>query len=421
MPTPSAARDPRRRASIGRYPNPYLAVEWRGGPPAGTRCEPFQLETIDRAVTTGSLYTRGGEDTVVAFMHPRADFARHYAVPGLVAAGFAVFCQNSRWLGNDANLEHERLVFDVAAGLAALRARYGRIVLCGNSGGGSLYTLYVDQALASPEERLADSAAGAPIDLRQVELPVPDAMVYLAAHVGEGFFLEHAIDPSVSEEGDPLSCEPGLDAYDEANGFSEPPATSRYEPDFLERYRVAQRARVERLDALARARIEARRAARAAWKETGSLRDRRRSIATDYLVVYRTDADPRCVDLALDPSDRDYGSLWGRRPDWFNYGAVGFGRVVSPEAWLSTWSGRSSRANIQRTGARMTLPCLQVSYEADNGIFPEDDEIIARSLGTRQLERARIPGDHYGLSGPEGESTDGRDAAIETIVSWLRG
>jgi len=42
----------------------------------------------------------------------------------------------------------------------------------------------------------------------------------------------------------------------------------------------------------------------------------------------------------------------GTRPDWINYGAVGFGRVVSPEAWLSTWSGLSSRAEIPTTGAR---------------------------------------------------------------------
>ena len=45
------------------------------------------------------------------------------------------------------------------------------------------------------------------------------------------------------------------------------------------------------------------------------------------------------VDLSLGPSDRDYGSLSAHRPDLFNSGPFGFARMVTPEAWLSTWSG----------------------------------------------------------------------------------
>ena len=56
------------------------------------------------------------------------------------------------------------------------------------------------------------------------------------------------------------------------------------------------------------------------------------------------------MDLSIDPSKRGYGSLWGVRPDWINYGAVGFGRMVAPEAWLSTWSALASRAEISETG-----------------------------------------------------------------------
>ena len=46
----------------------------------------FQLLTQDRAVSQGWLYSRGGEDTVVCLMHPRANFSHHYLVPGLVEA-----------------------------------------------------------------------------------------------------------------------------------------------------------------------------------------------------------------------------------------------------------------------------------------------------------------------------------------------
>ena len=84
-----------------------------------------------------------------------------------------------------------------------------------------------------------------------------DAMVYVAAHRGQGRILLDAIDPSVVDERDPMSCEPSLDMYDTRNGFVEPPAWSSYSAEFLERYRAAQVERVRRLDAVARAYVAA--------------------------------------------------------------------------------------------------------------------------------------------------------------------
>jgi hypothetical protein len=222
----------------------------------------------------------------------------------------------------------------------------------------------------------------------------------------------------VTDEHDPVSCDPALDLYDAANGFVEPPGETRYEPEFLARYRAGQRARVERLDTTARDRVAHRRAARARWQDTSSAADRRRSIATEFLTVYRTDADPRFVDLSLDPSRRTVGSLWGMRPDWINYGAVGFGRVVSPEAWLSTWSGLSSRASIARAGPGMKLPALVVSYSGDHGIFPSDTALIASSLAAPDIARVEIDADHYGFSGSG--SPTGRDDAVAAIAAWIR-
>src|SRR5262245_12958503 len=240
-------------------------------------------------------------------------------------------------------------------------------------------------------------------------------MIYLAAHPGEGHYLLHAIDASLVDEGDPVSCDPALDMYDPRNGFAEPPKHSRYRPEFVAAYRQAQRARIERIDAEARRRVALRRAARARWQTTGTNEDRRRALATDFLLVYRTDADPRYVDLSLDPSGRDYGSLWGVRPDWINYGAVGFSRVVAPEAWLSTWSGLSSRAEVATTGPRMTLPALVIQYTGDNGIFPSDTDLIADSLGSGRVERRSFDADHYGFP-----VASGRDAAVEEIAGWIR-
>jgi hypothetical protein len=390
-------------------------VDWHRDPPTGTRCETRQLRTEDRAAAEGFLYSRGGEETVVCTMHPQANFARHYMVPALVEAGFAAFCQNSRWLGNDATLIHERLLLDVAAGLRAMRERFDRVILLGNSGGGSLYTFYLSQALAPAGERLRDTAAGDPLDLNRFDLPAADAMVYLAAHPGEGHFLGRAIDASLVEEGDPLSCDPLLDLYDPANGFAEPPKPSRYAADFLDRYRAAQRDRVGRLDAIARQRVACKAAARARAASGGGVADQRAAIATDYMLIYRTEADPRCVDPSLDPSARSYGSLFTHRPDLLNYGPTGFARVLTPEAWLSTWSASASRAEIAKTGSRMTLPALHVRYAGDNAIFPGDAALIAGSLGTSDLETAEVAGDHYGFP-----AESGRDEAAAVIVDWLK-
>ena len=171
-------------------------------------------------------------------------------------------------------------------------------------------------------------------------------MVYLAGHAGEGHYLLHAIDPSVTDEDDPVVVRSRRwTSTTPRNGFVEPPDEPRYD-DRVPRPVPRRAARPRRADRRAGAsarRGQHRRHAQRGRNGRGTTTDRRRAIATDFLHVYRTDADPRAVDRSLDPSDRDYGSIWGRRPDWINYGAVGFGRVVSPEAWLSTWSGLSSQ------------------------------------------------------------------------------
>src|ERR1044071_10185903 len=126
---------------IGRYENPYLNVEWSGNLPDGAATSTHLLVTEDAAACHGFLYVPAGKRprAVVCFMHPRADFTRHYAVPLLLDRGYAVWTQNSRSVGNDSMLVHERVLLDVAAGVRRLRSiGFERIVLCGNSGGAPL-------------------------------------------------------------------------------------------------------------------------------------------------------------------------------------------------------------------------------------------------------------------------------------------
>ena len=60
------------------------------------------------------------------------------------------------------------------------------------------------------------------------------------------------------------------------------------------------------------------------------------------MFIYRTQANPNYLDLSIDPSERAVGSIFSPRPDLANYLAFGLAHVVTPDAWLSTWSGMSS-------------------------------------------------------------------------------
>src|SRR6185503_9487593 len=136
-----------------------------------------------------------------------------------------------------------------------------------------------------------------------------DAFVALAAHPGEGIFMLHVIDPSVTEESDPFSVDPALDMYDAANGWRPWPEPCSYDRDWLARYRVAQRDRVARIDEIARAALADRAAARDQLTSVdraspAGTRHRRRAVHGRYLTIYRTQADPAHLDPTIDPDDR---------------------------------------------------------------------------------------------------------------------
>lgn len=130
--------------------------------PAGVTQEIIPLQAQDGGASRGVLYTRGGEKTVVCFMHPRADISRHYAMPALLEAGYATFGHQNRWLNNDIACIHEMLLVDIAAGVRFLKEVKGfqHVILFGNSGSGSLYGFYQAQAATAPPGRLTDTPAG---------------------------------------------------------------------------------------------------------------------------------------------------------------------------------------------------------------------------------------------------------------------
>jgi hypothetical protein len=304
--------------------------------------------------------------------------------------------------------------------LSHLRALgFSKTILLGLSGGAGLYAFYNQQSLAAPQARIAKTPGGRPTKLSELEMPVADALVWVSPHPGQGKLLLAGIDPSVTDEGEPLQTDTQLDPFNPANGFKRPLDSSHYAPEFIEKYRAAQVKRVENIDAFSRALITEKTAARQRLKERPNRDDKWRSSYAPVFNVWRTDADLRCWDLSLDPSDRRIGSLWGPDPTVSNLGSVGFGRVVTPESWLSTWSGLSSNAPFEKCGSAVQQPTLMVAYTGDNCVFPSDLQTIFSGLYTSQKTRVDIRGNHHGLPLAPGE-VPGQIPAVLAIQSWLQ-
>jgi hypothetical protein len=393
-------------------------------PPSATVTSVHQLTTSDGATVSGVLRTVPGARTVVCLMHPRQDVTHHVLVPELLMRGFAVWTQGTRSVNNDLSLVHEQALLDAAAGQVFLRGRgFAAVVTLGHSGGGTLFAFYHQQAARPPGERVARTPAGRPTGLAEVDMPVPDGSVFMAPHPGQGALLLRLIDPSVTDERDPLSADPDLDPFNPANGFMAAPRSSHYDPGFIELYRQAQHDRIARIDAEARLRAVEASQARQAFKVSEDPADRRKALAPRVITVYRTDADLRSVDLSLDPNDRPYGSLFGRRPDLTNYGLVGFGRFSTPDAWLSTWSACSTNADFLRCAPGVTGPVLLVELSGDQASFPADTAAMSAAFSTRDsttedFSSARVAGTHFGGPIARGEPT-GSSLAAARIGAWL--
>ncbi|HJQ82691.1 MAG TPA: hypothetical protein VKA21_01340 [Candidatus Binatia bacterium] len=402
-----------------RLPHEHAALD-----PA-IRREPVQHAAGDGFPLTGVLYLPAARDPDVAIvaMHPRVDFSRHYLVPALVGAGYAFMGSTTRNLNNDADALHERLLVDVAGTVAWLRARgFAKVVLLGNSGGGSLFAFYQEQAAKPPPSRLSRAPSGDRVPLGDVQMPPGDGLILLAAHLGEGVFMLDRLDPSVIDERDPTAVNPRLDMYDPRNGYrpmAEGP--SHYSPGFVAEFRAAQRARCERLDRQALGWCEEAAYFRAKLRGDGmSPAERafvsRLALQRRYLLVYRTLADPRYLDPTLEPSARPLGSIFsfGRDPIHGNYGE-GLGRAMSARGWLSTWSGLSSNAALERTLPSIAVPTLVVAAAADTDIYPSECRRVLAASGAKDKAYAELEGaDHY-LRSPSRER-----AAEEVILPWLR-
>jgi hypothetical protein len=329
----------------------------------------------------GALAEPAGRARVAAIvMHPASNFMGHYLIEPLAARGVACLGLNSRYAGNDTLLLMERVIQDLGAGVGFLRGRgYGKVLLIGNSGGAALSSFYAAQSQSLTAHAFVH---GDPTHLVPDDLPPVDGLALCAAHEGRSRLLARWIDPAVTDESDPLATDPDLDLY--APGRSAP-----FDAAFLARLWQGQQARLARIEA---------------WvvRRLALLRERHGAgspAADQVFAIHRTHADPRCLDLTLDPNDRTTGSVWGD-PRTVNASAYAMGRVSSLTAFLSQWSSRSA-ADGPDNLARCAHPALLLTYTADQSTFPSTrDAWLGAAPGRIQNVDIR-GGNHYLAGQPE--------------------
>ncbi len=332
----------------------------------------------------------GGSKKIAAIvMHPTSNFMGHYLIAPLAARGICCMGLNSRYAGNDTVLLMERAIQDLGAGVQYLRnAGYEKVFLIGNSGGAALASFYQAQAEQLTAHHFPD---GDPTRLHPSDLPPVDGVALCAAHLGRSRLMRDWIDPSVTGEHDLLSVDPELDMYDRRHRMP-------YDADFLARFSAAQKARLDRIENWAIERL-------AQLRSTpGAPRDQ-------SFIVYRTHADPRCVDLSLDANDRAPGSVWGDARA-VNYSCNAMGRTTSLTAFLSQWSSRS-QADGPSNLARTSVPLLLLTYTADQSTFPSTRDAWLAAGGERIRNVDIVGGNHYLAGQPELVPQ-----AAEAIAQW---
>jgi pimeloyl-ACP methyl ester carboxylesterase len=405
-------------------------------PVSSQRRDDIQLEQTsikadDGIVTEGMLYSIPSRrpKTVVVTMHPNDDRQRHYMLRPAAERGFAGYGMKSRWAGEHGI--HEELLLDIAAAVRYLKKERGfeRVVFTGQSGGGSLFAFYQSQAETAPPNRLQQTPAGDPPDLNKYEMMPADGIVILNANEGEGLHLTHHLDPSIIDESDPLSVDPSLDMYNPANGFSVPPESSRYSPEFAKKFRAAQWARAERLTERARAYVRERNFYRSLMKQTRfetlpleqRLEIERRAEHLPMMVLYRTEADLDYTDQITRPTDREYGSNRSRRPDVFNLGPEARTRTIRPDVFLSTMSGPASRARLHENIRKVTVPTLVLVGTADRGTYVWEQEKTYESAGAKDRMIVKIEGADHAWNPSGSKAGDGKqqERMLDALFTWV--
>lgn len=366
-----------------------VSREFVGIPSATARKNPAGFSPCQ-----GLYHYPSGENLSIAFIasHYNVDFKEHYLGPLMAERGFGFLGWNTRYTGAEPWFILENALIDIGAGIRWLKdvKKVDRVVLLGNSGGGSLMAAYQSQAAKMDLEPVADMTLPDGLD----ELPEADLYISLNAHGGRPEVLTAWMDPSITDESDPLSIDESLNMYNPDNG---PP----YSDEFITRYRGAQRARNRGITQ---------------WVLQELERVKRQGVYERVFTMQRVWADLRMMDASIDPSQRPIGVCYAGDARRCNFDARGIGNCSSLRSWLSMWSLDHSQCNGEPHLAKITLPALVIQSLADTGVFPSDARFIYEKLASTEKVLKELPGDHYLLL-PE----QTREDVADLIGDWVRG
>ncbi|MEM7272152.1 MAG: alpha/beta hydrolase [Actinomycetota bacterium] len=364
----------------------YSDVYGGGGAIVGLDCH--LVRPIDRP-----------SDTLIVFMHPVGGGMYLPVIRALAKAGHHVLWANSRYRGADFALIMEKVAKDLGEAIVDARERlgYGRIVLAGWSGGGSLSMWY--QSLAEAGHGISDTAAGDPYEVAADRMPPADAVMMMAAHVSRHKVFTEWIDPSIHDETRPDQRDPDLNLYDPANP-NQPP----YSADFLATYAEAQVARNRRITAWVEERLAAIRASDTPWAEHA-------------FTVHGTMADPRWLDPTVDPSDRAPGTCYLGDPRVVNDGPVGLARFSTLRSWLSQWSYDDARCDAVDAGPGVSVPLLVVGNSADDACTPSHTNRLFAAVTHDRKRLHVVQGATHYYTGPDGRAHQAE--MVDTVTGFL--
>jgi hypothetical protein len=326
--------------------------------------------------------------TALIATHYDADFSEHYLADHIAELGCGFLGWNTRYSGQGHRFILEHALVDIGVGVRWLREQgVERVILLGNSGGASLMSAYQSQALepnvrATPWGDLPDAVG---------DLEPADAFIVLCAHPGRPDVLTAWLDPSVTDESDPLARDPSVDMFDPANA---PP----YAASFVDRYRAAQAQRNQRITE---------------WVFLEHDRLVASGASERTFSVFRTWADLRFLDLTLDRSDRGIGCYVGDART-ANYLGQGLADVCTLRSWLSMWSLSESQCRAAPHLARIRQPAIVIDASEDRGCYPSDARQFFDGLASDDKERVTVASDHY-LRRPRNT----RAMVAASIADWL--
>jgi pimeloyl-ACP methyl ester carboxylesterase len=364
--------------------------------PPSSRIDVYSgVARLSGAVWASEVRLRGHQpDTAVVLIHPTANFLGHYALPALARCGVAAVGLTTRYVGNDSNLNVENCLLDIGAAVRYLREHgYQRVVLAGNSGGGTVVPYYQAQA----EHPSVTAPPGGGPDLTAADLLPADSLVLFMAHPSRARLSMEWLDPAITDESAPFTRDADLDAFNPRNG---PP----FSAEFITRYRAAQLGRNQRITVWAQEQL-AELTGGGHWP---------RGLDDLAFVVHGTSADLRFLDAAVDASDRVTGStLWGT-PEVANYLPAGISRYTTLRSWINQWSVDQTLGNALRWLPKIETPVLVLGGTADSAAPPSVFGQLYDAVETAPRKQLVIDGaTHYF----EGQPEKLREAC-EAIAAW---